>query len=251
MTGRRVAVVLAAGSASRMGGLDKILAPLAGRPLLAWSLAACADCPAIDEILVVTAPERVARYRDEVLPALGHGAPAAVDVIAGGATRHASECAAIDYLAARIERGEVGLVLIHDAARPLVTPALIARVVDAAERDGAVVPALRAPPATALVEIDDHGASQRLLPAARVWYAQTPQGFEAHRLLDACRRAQRAGFDGTDTASALEFAGYPVRLVPGDPDNLKVTHPRDLAEAASRLLARAGGAGSSREATGP
>lgn len=214
------AVVLAAGSGSRVGaGINKVLLPLETRPLVAWSVGAALGSPGVDQVLVVTQPGE----ETEVRVALGElGADPRVAFTSGGASRHASEWRALQHLSSAIDSGQVDVVAVHDAARPRASAALFGQIIAAARQYGGAVPVL---PRHDLVARDGGD-----LPAGLVT-VQTPQGFSATALLDAYRRAERDGFDGTDTAASIErYAADRVRIaaVPGEPDNLKVTFAGDL-----------------------
>jgi 2-C-methyl-D-erythritol 4-phosphate cytidylyltransferase len=156
-----------------------------------------------------------------------------VEIVEGGDTRFRSELAALEALADRVGVGRIDLVLVHDGARPLVTADLIARVVAEARRSGGAVPATPSPPLLARRDGD-------LVPVeGEVVSVQTPQGFLARPLLEAFRAAAAAGFEGTDTSSTIErFSDLAVTVVPGDPDNIKVTWPTDLERAARLLVSR-------------
>ncbi|HEY7983294.1 MAG TPA: IspD/TarI family cytidylyltransferase [Ktedonobacterales bacterium] len=229
-----VAVVLAAGQGTRMGAAgNKVWLPLAGMPILARSLAVFERVAAVDETLLVASASELAQCRALVERyALGKVRA----IIAGGATRHASERCALDALRARITGGAVGMVLIHDAARPLVRPAEVARLVADARRVGG---ALLAAPALAdesfLLAREDGAVAEWLAPE---WLAraQTPQAFAARPLLAAYDAAGE--FEGTDTAATYARAGHPVVATPGSADNLKITTPGDLARAERVLRAR-------------
>ncbi|WP_033295555.1 IspD/TarI family cytidylyltransferase [Amycolatopsis jejuensis] len=221
-------VVLASGAGTRVGAaLNKVYLPVAGRRVVAWSLAAFAAVPAIGVLVLVIRPED-ADLAGEVLAAL----PGPVEVVPGGPTRQASELNALRHLAPRIADGTVDAVLLHDAARPLVTPELIDSVLARTRADGGAVPGLSADDVVAMAGDTVAGP----LPGAiRV---QTPQGFRAQLLLAAYEQAAAEGFLGTDTASCMErFSALPVRWVPGSAENLKITYPHDLA-VAERLLQR-------------
>ena len=149
----------------------------------------------------------------------------------GGATRHGSELSALRLLAPRIESGEVDVVAIHDAARPLASPALWAQVVAAAREHGGSLPARPAPGVVAAADLT--GA-----PTGAEWVTvQTPQAFRAAPLLAAHLAAERDGFEGTDTAACVAaYTDLRVVAVPGEAGNLKVTYADDL-PLAERLLA--------------
>lgn len=217
-------VVLGAGSGTRFGAAgNKVYLPLAGRPVLAWSVALLAG--RVDRLLLV--------YRDGDRQRAARVAEAAsqpAELVAGGATRHDSELRALRRLAPDIQSGRIDVVVIHDGARPLATPDLLSASVAAARRYGAAIPALP------LGEVLgwDGGADTELV---RV---QTPQAFRAEPLLRAYESAERDGFDGTDTASCFRrYTDLPVHALDGDPRNVKVTYAADL-DLAERLLVRGG-----------
>lgn len=218
-----VAVVLAGGRGRRVGAdRNKVLLDIAGRPVIAWSIAAFAEHPAIDRVVLVG-------HRDDLAELRAIAASFGVrDVIEGGAERADSERCALELLRAEIRSAAVGVVLIHDGARPCVSAELVSAAVRTAGATG-VVPTLEAPP----LVLDD---GDRIAAApGHLMRAQTPQGGPAAQLLAAYDEALRTGFTGTDTASYLEHAGYAVRAIPGEPANLKVTYPADLATAAAAL----------------
>lgn len=223
------AIVPAAGSGVRFGGVvPKQYLPLAGLPLLAWTLKALAAARRVDCTILAVAAGHEARCRAEILEP--HGLT--VDhVLAGGTDRQASVYAGLSRAPA-----ETDLVLVHDGARPLVAPETIRAAVEAAAADGAAVVAI---PVTDTIKAAD--AERRVaetLPRGRLWAAQTPQVFRAAWLRAAHERALRDAFRGTDDSVLVERLGYPVRLVPGSPENLKVTTRADLAQAEQILRGR-------------
>jgi 2-C-methyl-D-erythritol 4-phosphate cytidylyltransferase len=155
-----------------------------------------------------------------------------VRVVVGGASRHSSEWSALQALAPEIERGEVDVVIVHDAARPLSGPALFRSVVAAARRHGGAVPG-RLQPAL----LHREGLRRRDGDAVAV---QTPQAFAAAPLLAAYQAADAEGFDGSDTAASVERfgSGMTIHHVPGTPTNIKITFAEDLF-LAEALLVRA------------
>ncbi|MBV9120085.1 MAG: 2-C-methyl-D-erythritol 4-phosphate cytidylyltransferase [Chloroflexi bacterium] len=220
----RIGVILAGGRGERMAaGRNKVLLELAGRPILAYSLATFRRC--CDHLLVVAAEADQAAIAELASD---------LDLVPGGASRHGSEWNALQRLKAFASDGDV--IAIHDAARPLVADADVVRVFEEAGRFGAAMLAQAAevPALEALA-----GLVTRTYAAAEVWRAQTPQGAHAALLFDAYRRAASDGFSGTDTAAVLARAGYPVRIVAATADNPKVTVPADLEHALS-VLARRG-----------
>lgn len=232
---RTAAIALGAGSGVRVGHtVNKIYLPIGNEPLIVRSVRALRDHPLVDEVYVVAAADEIALCRET----LARAAIAVEGIIAGGSTRHASELAALEELAPRITIGEIGIVVVHDGARPLVDEATITRTIEAARRHGAAIAAMPVEPPLAVVH-DDILVRER--SADGLWQAQTPQAFAARPLLDAFRRAFEDGFEGTDTAMSLERLGIDVRVVLGDRRNLKVTYPTDLVRA-DALVARGGGA---------
>ena len=215
-------VVVAAGASRRMGGTDKLTAPILGRPLLAWTIAALAASPVVGRLVLVVAPDRV----DEI--AGSPWLPSRVDaVVAGGAVRQASVAAGVRHLEA-IEPGHPERpVLIHDGARPLVSPALVAAVALATARHGAAIPVL--PVAETLKRMGAGGRVHETVDRSSLAAAQTPQGVRRGLLLEAWRRfPPEAPPEFTDEASLLEACRIPVDGIPGEPANLKVTLPDDL-----------------------
>jgi 2-C-methyl-D-erythritol 4-phosphate cytidylyltransferase len=228
--GRAAAIVLAGGSGTRLGAtVNKVYLPLAGRPVIAWSSAVLAALPGVGPVvLVVREPDL-----DTATAAVaGLGVP--VEIVLGGANRQESELAGLRQLAGRIADGRVHTVLIHDGARPLLRPALAARVLEVARDVGGAVPGL---PRDDLVAAGADGRLGGPAPAGLV-AVQTPQGFRAAPLLAAYEAAARRGFVGTDTASCVaEFApDLAVRRVAGDGRNFKITFAHDL-ELAEAVLA--------------
>jgi 2-C-methyl-D-erythritol 4-phosphate cytidylyltransferase len=229
-----VAVVLAAGSGTRMGAdSNKAYLPLAGRRMLSWSLGAIAEVPELVRTILVIRPDdraRAMKVVDREVPGLD------VEIIDGGASRHQSEHHALEYLAPDIASGAVDIVLIHDAARPLAGPGMMKAAISVARAFGGAVPGLEAHD---LVTIDSEGNLGDLAPASRYIRVQTPQAFRAAPLLHAFRKATAESFEGTDTSSSVErFSDIEVRSFHGDSRNLKVTYSQDLF-LAERLLADA------------
>ena len=235
--GRAVAVVLCAGQGSRMrADRNKVFLPLGGRPLLVTTVEAFGRTAAIDEILLVAHPTEVEHVRETVSAALG--LPRVSAVLAGGTTRHQSEERALEALRPRIGSGAVGVVLIHDGARPLVTPDEIAALVIAARAQGGAMLGTPVNASEILARLAPDGTVAALLPAGGLWRAQTPQAFAARELLASYDAARAAGFEGTDTAASYARMGHSVAMVAGSPANLKVTTPDDLLRAEALLTAR-------------
>lgn len=222
-------MLLAAGSGTRTGHrTNKVFLSLAGRRVFVWTLDATRDDPDIGPVVLVVREDE----QDAAREVLAREAPGRqVRIVVGGASRHASESRALRALRPDIERGEVDVVVVHDAARPLSGPALFRRVVAAARSYGGAVPG-RAQPA--LLHRD--GMHRREGDAVAV---QTPQAFASRPLVSAYAAADRDGFEGPDTAACVErFAPEVViRHVAGSPSNIKITYAEDLF-LAEALLAR-------------
>ena len=234
-----------------MGGVDKLAATVHDRPLLAWSLDAIAAAPAVDRIVVVVASQRLREVAAAAwLPAK------VVKVVAGGARRQesvAAGLAALDELDAasgqngqqgqkRQNRQEDRVVLVHDGARPLVSPTLVGRIVAAAATHGAAIPVL--PVAETLKRVDGDlvvGTVERDGLAT----AQTPQAALRSLLRKALAERPADGPETwTDEAALLEACNIAVHAIPGEPSNLKVTLPDDVGRVETALR------GASRSRTG-
>lgn len=226
-------VVLAGGSGARMGaGMNKAYLPLAGRRLVSWSLAAFDRVQDIGVLLLVVRPED-RKLVDWVLDRELPDVP--VEVVHGGDTRQDSELQALRRLASRVDDGSVDVILLHDAARPLVSPALISGVLHAARQHGGAVPGL---PAEDVVTVGPDDTVQDTHPIGSTIRAQTPQGFVAAPLIEAYEHAARESISCTDTASCMErYSTVPVHWVHGDERNFKITYPHDLTIAEQLLAA--------------
>ena len=211
---RVAAAILAAGSSQRLGE-DKVTADLGGHPVVAWSIAAADASGAFDEILVVAAPRGIS-----ALEAAVGRLRLRARVVEGGLTRTASSWAALEATDAEV-------VAIHDAARPFVSPALFARCVEVARREGAAAAGL--PLADTVRRADEAGASLEEVEREGLWQVQTPQAFRRDVLEHARANAEDRAF--SDDAAAVIAAGTRVRMVPGERRNLKITTMEDLAYA--------------------
>ena len=225
---RCAALVAAAGTSSRMGGIDKIMEPLDGVPVLARTLMALQAAQSVDEIIVAT--------REESLVEISHlcrtyGVTKCTKVVRGGESRVHSV-----FLAALEASPEIKLLAVQDGARPLVTPELIDRVVDAAARCGAAAPAV--PVKDTVKVVKDGGAVESTLDRSSLRAVQTPQVFEASVLKAALQSALEEQAPITDDCSAVERLGKVVFLVEGDEENLKITTPTDLLLAEAILQGR-------------
>jgi 2-C-methyl-D-erythritol 4-phosphate cytidylyltransferase len=212
-----VAVLVAAGRGERMGaGRPKAFLPLAGRPLLLRAAEAFEAAPEVEAIIAVVPAGDQREAHDLLVPL--HKVMA---VVAGGATRQDSVRAGLGALPAGFD----GIVLVHDAARALIEPALIASVVRAAAEAGAAIPVL--PLVDTIKRVRD-GVLQETLDRSELAAAQTPQGVRRALLEEALDRAARDGVTVTDEAMAVERLGRRVAAVVGSPRNLKITTPQDL-----------------------
>ena len=220
------ALIVAAGSSQRMG-FDKLFADLAGRPVVAWSVAAFQACPDVDDILLVTRPEKAADFRSL---AEREGWTKLRAILPGGAQRHESVWNGLQAIPADPAR----FVAVHDGARPLVTPDMISRCLALAREEGAACCA--APISDTLKRADANGHISGSVDRLNLWAMQTPQAFRHDLLLTAYRQVIDAGLLVTDETSALERMGKPVALLNSGDFNLKITYPQDL-ELARHLLA--------------
>ena len=232
---RNVAVVLAGGTGTRMGrSVPKQLIPLAGRPILEHSIAAMQRSPVVDEIVVVMTPGHL----DLVPEIVARGGYDKVSqVVSGGTTRNDSTAAALAALGP-----EEANVLVHDAARPLVTEAILAANVAALADHEAVITAIGS--SDTVVEVDlDRNHLVEILPRPRLRRCQTPQSFRLSTLRAGYAAAARdPHFAATDDATVVlrYLPDVPIAVVPGDPENLKITEPLDLFLAEQLLRRRTG-----------
>lgn len=219
------AILLCAGKGERLGAsVEKALVPLAGRPLFTWSLEALEQCDAIDAIVMVGP---VAKMKD-LLAASGLAPRKILGWTEGGKERQHSVGRGLHLLPP-----DVTHVAVHDCARALVTPALIARVMADAKEHGAAVAAVALEDTLKRVSL---GVVEQTVPRAGLWRAQTPQAFRREWLAEAHEAAGKA--IATDDAALVEALGKRVHVTPGDPSNLKITTADDLALAEAWLQAR-------------
>ncbi|MEA2537354.1 MAG: 2-C-methyl-D-erythritol 4-phosphate cytidylyltransferase [Chloroflexota bacterium] len=234
--------MVAAGSSRRMAGIDKVLAPIGDRPLLAWTLAAVAAAPEIERIaLVVSAQALPAIRAADWLPAKVAG------VVTGGARRQesvAAGLAALDTLGvpagAANSTGSSAdrVVLVHDGGRPVVSATLVGAVAHAAAAHGAAIPVVPIVETVKRIDDDRVGAT---VERSGLAVAQTPQGARRSLLGVALERFPANGpRTFTDEAALLEACRIPVHAIPGEPMNLKVTTADDLDRAELALLGRSG-----------
>lgn len=226
---RVVALVAAGGRGSRLGdGPPKQFRPLGGRAVLDHCLATLAGHSGVDRMVLVLPPGGAGNWSP---PGDGDGYRGTpLRMVPGGPTRQDSVLRGLEAAA----DWSPELVLVHDGARPLVTAGLVQRVIDAADRWGAAVPAL--PVQESLRHVDQRRCIGRLVERQGLQLVQTPEGFAFDLVLAAARRAAAAGEEADDTAALVRRAGGEVRVVPGERRNLKITGPGDL-ELAGALLA--------------
>ena len=217
------AVIAAAGSSSRMGGRDKLAEPLDGIPVILRTLAAVEAVPEIREIVVVTREDRVEEYRR----LLGQCSWLRA-VVPGGSTRQESVRNGVRALSP-----DCTLAAIHDGARPLVTPEVFARCIEAARSCGAATAAV--PVKDTIKLADEVGRVLDTPDRSRLWAVQTPQIFDRERYLRAAEEAERQGLSCTDDCQLFEAMGWEVQLVMGDYRNLKLTTPEDFLAAGAYL----------------
>ena len=209
------AVIVAAGSASRMGGIDKVMAPLRGEPVILRTVRAFQETDAIREIVIVTREDLIMPVSD-----LCAGLDKVKAVVVGGGSRQESVWLGLNALSKGMD-----LAAIQDGARPLVTPALIDRTVRAAHSYGAAAPAI---PVKDTIKVEKSGLIESTPDRSHLRAVQTPQVFDFDLLRGALQKDRNDGAEVTDDCSAVERLGMKIRLVEGEERNLKVTTPLDL-----------------------
>jgi 2-C-methyl-D-erythritol 4-phosphate cytidylyltransferase len=221
------AVIVAGGSGSRMQApVKKQYLHLDGIPILGHSLLAFDRCPDIDRIVLVLPEADIEQFRTEILPPLKpvHD----LFLVAGGPNRQTSVRNGLE------KAGDPDdTVMIHDGVRPFVRQSLIRACLAGSKTTGACIPAIAA--TDTVKQINENGVVVGTLDRGAIRLAQTPQTFATGLIRQAHHVAFVKGFAATDDASVAEFAGESVHVVPGDPDNIKITHPQDLAVAGAIL----------------
>ena len=208
------AVIVAAGSASRMGGIDKVMAQLGEKPMIQRTVERFQNCDAVSEIVVVTREDLI-----QSITGLCRGMSKVRAVVAGGASRQESVHLGLNALSEKVK-----LAAIHDGARPLVTWQVIDRVIRA-NTYGAAAPAV---PVKDTIKVVTGGVVKETPDRASLFAVQTPQVFDYDLLRGALAKAEQEGMQVTDDCSAVEQMGMKVKIVEGDERNLKVTTPMDL-----------------------
>ena len=209
------AVIVAAGSASRMGGIDKVMAPLQGEPMIRRTVRAFQECDAVSEIVIVTREDLIGPISE-----LCVGYDKVTAVVRGGSSRQESVELGLDALSKKIK-----LAAIHDGARPLATYELIDRAIRAANSYGAAAPGI---PVKDTVKTVEGGLVLNTPDRSKMRAIQTPQVFDIDLLKGALKKARLDKAEVTDDCSAVERLGMKVKIVEGDERNLKVTTPMDL-----------------------
>ena len=212
------AVIVAAGSGTRFGG-EKQLMELEGKPLYQWSVDAFRSVAGIDEVILVCSEQLRSQVTSD-----------SIHVVPGGASRQESVRNGV------LKAEELGAdhVLVHDAARALITSMIIEQVIRATREAGAAIAAI---PVVDTIKLVEDATIVRTVPRQGLWRAQTPQGASVADLLRGYQIAEGKSF--TDEAELLESIGIPPRIVEGSEDNFKITYPADL-DRARDLLRRRG-----------
>lgn len=225
------AIVVGAGTGQRFGNVEKAFYPVFGRPLLCWAVEVFERAPDVDRVCLVLAAGSVERGR---AVARACGWRKVTDVVAGGRERQDSVRAGLEALPG------CAWMVVHDAARPLVTEDMIRAGLQAARRHGAAIAAI--PVRDTLKRVDVTSALvQGTVDRAGLWSAQTPQAFQAGILQAAFAAAGDQAGAYTDDAAIVEAAGYPVTVFPGELENIKLTLPGDVALVEALLRTRHAG----------
>jgi 2-C-methyl-D-erythritol 4-phosphate cytidylyltransferase len=217
---KTVVIIPAGGAGRRMGGeTPKQYLSLAGVPILVHTLREFQQSPVVDEIFLVVPEGDIADVRRNMVERYDLSRVSLV--IAGGRERQDSVRNALAHV-----RDGHEIILVHDGVRPFVTGDLIERAIAGAKAFGAVAPGVSV--RDTVKKADAAGWVVKTVQREGLWLVQTPQAFRREVILAAYERAARDGFCGTDDASLVERMGIPVRMIPGDADNIKVTAPEDL-----------------------
>ena len=209
------AVIVAAGNASRMGGIDKVMAPLQGEPMLLRTVRTFQECDAIKEIVIVTREDLLER-----VSAMCGKFDKVMAVVVGGKDRPESVNNGLNALSKKVK-----LAAIQDGARPLITWQVIDRTVRAANSYGAAAPAIAVKDTVKEVQ---GGVVVNTPDRSKLQAVQTPQVFDFDLLRGALKKAAQDGAAITDDCSAVERLGFKVKIVEGDERNIKITTPQDL-----------------------
>ena len=209
------AVIVAAGTASRMGGIDKVMASIGGEPMIVRTVRAFQNCDAIRQIVIVTRQDLIVPISD-----LCHGFDKVQAVMVGGSSRQESVQRGLDALGNQVKQAAI-----HDGARPLITYEVIDRTVRAAHSYGAAAPAI---PVKDTIKTVEGGVVKNTPDRSKLRAVQTPQVFDYDLLRGALTKAAADGAQVTDDCSAVERLGMSIKTVEGDERNIKITTPMDL-----------------------
>ena len=209
------AVIVAAGTASRMGGIDKVMAQLKGEPMIARTVRTFQNCDAISEIVIVTRSDLIQPIAD-----LCRDMDKVKAVVVGGNSRQESVNLGLNALSDKMK-----LAAVHDGARPLISWQVIDRTVRAANTYGAAAPAI---PVKDTIKVVEGYVVKNTPDRATLRAIQTPQVFDFDMLRGALKKAELDGAQVTDDCSAVERLGLTVKIVEGDERNIKITTPMDL-----------------------
>ena len=209
------AVIVAAGSASRMGGIDKVMALLQGEPMIVRTVRTFQECDAISEIVIVTREDLIVPISN-----LCRDMPKVKAVVMGGSSRQESVNLGLNALSDKVK-----LAAVHDGARPLITWQVIDRTIRAANSYGAAAPAI---PVKDTIKVVEGRVVKNTPDRATLFAVQTPQVFDFDLLRGALKKAEEDNAQVTDDCSAVELMGFKVKIVEGDERNIKVTTPMDL-----------------------
>ena len=208
-------VVVAAGSASRMGGIDKVMAELKGEPMILRTVRNFQECDAVSEIVIVTREDLIVPISN-----LCRSMDKVKAVVVGGKSRQESVNLGLNVLSDKVK-----LAAVHDGARPLITWQVIDRAIRAANTYGAAAPAI---PVKDTIKVVEGRVVKNTPDRATLFAVQTPQVFDFDLLRGALKKAEQEGAQVTDDCSAVELMGFKVKIVEGDERNIKVTTPMDL-----------------------
>lgn len=210
-------VIVAAGKGERFGSAGKVMTEVAGRPVLAWVLDAMEAAASVRDVVIVYGPHTERDIRDLVATAEW---PKARSLVPGGTQRQHSMA-----YGARAVPDDLEVVLVHDAARPLVEPEYIDACAETAREHGVAI--LAAPVSDTVKRVRDSVVVETV-DRSELWGAQTPQGMRRPLMMDLCAQAESGNIEFTDEASLAEALGHKVAIVPSSRQNLKLTHPEDL-----------------------
>ena len=217
---KTVAIIPAGGAGRRMGkGIPKQYLPLAGIPILVHTLQAFQRSPVVDEIFLAVPEGDIPEVRQAIV--VKYDLSKVGLILPGGRERQDSVRNALQHVS-----DEHGIVVIHDAVRPFVSGDLIGRAVAAAREFGAIT--VGVPVKDTVKEVTAEGWVKKTVTREGLWLTQTPQAFRRPIIIAAYKKAAAEGFYGTDDASLVERMEIPVRMIPGESDNIKVTTPEDL-----------------------